>query len=121
MPIQPASPSARLTATESPSESIPCRRHSGSASSNGRTEAQKAAASSRSERCSSVRRRSTAGDPTRERIGFVQHERAWITTSDGTRLAARLWLPEATPAATLLEALPYRMDDLTASYSSEYE
>jgi predicted acyl esterase len=51
----------------------------------------------------------------------MEHRRAWIPLSDGTRLAARLWLPDALPAAVLLEALPYRMDDLTASYSSEYE
>jgi uncharacterized protein len=50
----------------------------------------------------------------------VPHERAWIPLADGARLAARLWLPEE-PAAVLLEALPYRMDDLTASYASEYE
>ena len=41
--------------------------------------------------------------------------------ADGTRLAARLWLPDELPAAVLLEALPYRMDDLTSSYASEYE
>jgi predicted acyl esterase len=51
----------------------------------------------------------------------MEHTRAWITTTDGTRLAARLWLPDRRPAAVVLEALPYRMDDLTASYSSEYE
>ncbi len=51
----------------------------------------------------------------------MTEERAWITAADGTRLAARLWLPEETPAAVLLEALPYRMDDLTSSYASEYE
>ena len=51
----------------------------------------------------------------------MEHTRAWITTTDGTRLAARLWLPDQRPAAAVLEALPYRMDDLTASYSSEYE
>jgi len=51
----------------------------------------------------------------------VEHRRAWIPLADGTRLAARLWLPETFPAPALLEALPYRMDDLTASYSSEYE
>jgi predicted acyl esterase len=51
----------------------------------------------------------------------VEEQRAWITAEDGTRLAARLWLPEQLPAAVLLEALPYRMDDLTASYASEYE
>ena len=51
----------------------------------------------------------------------MEHRRAWIPLPDGTRLAARLWLPDERPAAVLLEALPYRMDDLTASYSSEYE
>ena len=51
----------------------------------------------------------------------MEHLRAWITTADGTRLAVRLWLPDERPAAVILEALPYRMDDLTASYSSEYE
>jgi predicted acyl esterase len=51
----------------------------------------------------------------------VKHRRAWIPLADGTRLAARLWLPNTHPAPALLEALPYRMDDLTASYSSEYE
>jgi len=51
----------------------------------------------------------------------MEHRRAWIPLTDGTRLAARLWLPDERPAAVLLEALPYRMDDLTASYSSEYE
>ena len=51
----------------------------------------------------------------------MEHRRAWIPLADGTRLAARLWLPERLPAPALLEALPYRMDDLTSSYSSEYE
>ncbi len=51
----------------------------------------------------------------------MEHRRAWITAADGERLAARLWLPEAQPAPVVLEALPYRMDDLTASYASEYE
>jgi putative CocE/NonD family hydrolase len=40
---------------------------------------------------------------------------------DGTRLAARLWLPDELPAPALIEALPYRMDDLTSSYAAEYE
>lgn len=48
-------------------------------------------------------------------------ERAWIRMSDGVRLAARLWLPETRPTGVVLEALPYRMDDLTASYTGEYE
>src|SRR5262249_10097421 len=44
---------------------------------------------------------------------------------DGVRLAVDLYLPEgatpASPAACLLEALPYRKDDLTSSYRREYE
>lgn len=51
----------------------------------------------------------------------MEHRRAWITLADGTRLATRLWLPEERPAPVVLEALPYRMDDLTASYAAEYE
>ena len=51
----------------------------------------------------------------------MEHVRAWIPLADGTRLAARMWLPEHFPAATVLEALPYRMDDLTSSYVAEYE
>ena len=51
----------------------------------------------------------------------MEHSHTWITVADGTRLAARLWLPEQQPAPVLLEALPYRMDDLTASYAAEYE
>ena len=46
----------------------------------------------------------------------------WITMDDGVRLAATLYLPSGErPAPCLLEALPYRKDDVTASYSSEYE
>ncbi len=51
----------------------------------------------------------------------MQHQRVWIPLADGARLAARLWLPDELPAPALIEALPYRMDDLTASYSAEYE
>jgi predicted acyl esterase len=42
--------------------------------------------------------------------------------SDGACLSVRLFLPhgEDGPWPVLLEALPYRKDDLTASYSSEY-
>lgn len=42
--------------------------------------------------------------------------------SDGACLSARLYLPEGDdrPWPVLLEALPYRKDDLTASYASEY-
>ena len=42
--------------------------------------------------------------------------------SDGVRLAASLWFPEDEgPWPALLEALPYRKDDVTASYAVEYE
>ena len=51
----------------------------------------------------------------------MEHRRAWIPLADGTRLAARLWLPDVLPAAVVMEALPYRMDDLTSSYRGEYE
>jgi putative CocE/NonD family hydrolase len=45
-----------------------------------------------------------------------------ITMPDGVRLAASLYLPEVeAPWPVLLEALPYRKDDLTAHYASEYE
>lgn len=51
----------------------------------------------------------------------MEQSHAWISTADGTRLAARLFLPDERPAPVVLEALPYRMDDLTASYAGEYE
>ena len=51
----------------------------------------------------------------------MEERRAWIAMPDGVRLAARLWLPDRLPAPVVLEALPYRMDDLTSSYASEYE
>ena len=45
----------------------------------------------------------------------------WIPMADGVRLSARLFLPDTDgPWPALLEALPYRKDDLTASYSDEY-
>lgn len=44
-----------------------------------------------------------------------------ITMDDGVRLAATLYLPgHGEPAPCLLEALPYRKDDVTASYADEY-
>jgi hypothetical protein len=51
----------------------------------------------------------------------VEHRHVWITMGDDTRLAARLFLPADRPAPVIVDALPYRMDDLTASYASEYE
>jgi hypothetical protein len=43
-------------------------------------------------------------------------EHAWIPLSDGTRLAARMWLPadaDAAPVPAILEYLPYRKRDFT--------
>jgi uncharacterized protein len=48
-------------------------------------------------------------------------EQTWIPMSDGVRLAVTLYLPDgANRVPCLLEALPYRKDDLTASYRPEY-
>jgi putative CocE/NonD family hydrolase len=46
---------------------------------------------------------------------FLQH--VWIPTRDGTRLAARIWLPDDAdrrPCPAILEYLPYRKNDLMA-------
>jgi hypothetical protein len=49
-------------------------------------------------------------------------EDRFVTMRDGVRLAASLYLPDAGgPWPVLLEALPYRKDDLTAHYAAEYE
>ncbi len=48
----------------------------------------------------------------------------WVPMRDGARLAVTLYLPPeaAGPQPCILEALPYRKDDLTSSsYSTEYE
>jgi len=46
----------------------------------------------------------------------------WIPMADGVRLAASLYLPDTRdPCPVLLEALPYRKDDVTAGYRQEYE
>jgi len=48
-------------------------------------------------------------------------QRVFVPLHDGARLAASLFLPAGdAPAACVLEALPYRKDDLTASYRPEY-
>ncbi|HWD46181.1 MAG TPA: CocE/NonD family hydrolase, partial [Actinomycetota bacterium] len=51
--------------------------------------------------------------------------RSWIPMEDGVRLAASLFLPASVEAGgaapVVLEALPYRKDDATASYRPEYE
>lgn len=49
------------------------------------------------------------------RVRRIDHE--WILLADGTRLAARIWLPEdaeADPVPAILEYLPYRKGDGTA-------
>ncbi len=48
-------------------------------------------------------------------------ENCWIPMSDGTRLAARIWLPEDAdqkPVPAILEYLPYRKNDFTARRDS---
>lgn len=46
----------------------------------------------------------------------------WIEMEDGVRLAATVYRPDTLePVPCLLEALPYRKDDVTASYAGEYE
>ncbi|MGE0818439.1 MAG: CocE/NonD family hydrolase [Candidatus Nanopelagicales bacterium] len=47
---------------------------------------------------------------------------AWIPMSDGVFLAVTLYLPDAShgPQPCILEALPYRKDDMTSSYRPEY-
>ncbi|HEU4448983.1 MAG TPA: CocE/NonD family hydrolase [Gaiellaceae bacterium] len=49
------------------------------------------------------------------RVREIEH--TWIPLADGTRLAARIWLPEdaeADPVPAILEFLPYRKSDGTA-------
>ena len=50
-------------------------------------------------------------------VEVVEH--AWIPLADGTRLAARFWLPSDAyehPVPAILEYLPYRLSDGTATY-----
>jgi predicted acyl esterase len=48
-------------------------------------------------------------------------ERVFVPVRDGARLATTLYLPAGDqPAPCVLEALPYRKDDLTATYRPEY-
>ncbi|HYX79473.1 MAG TPA: CocE/NonD family hydrolase [Actinomycetota bacterium] len=53
----------------------------------------------------------------------MARENAFVTARDGTRLAVTLYLPEAGgPWPAILEALPYRKDDVTGPYyREEYE
>jgi predicted acyl esterase len=51
--------------------------------------------------------------------GRIEH--VVVPMADGTRLATTLYLPAVSePVPCLLEALPYRKDDLTATYRPEY-
>ncbi|MCE9622385.1 MAG: CocE/NonD family hydrolase [Actinomycetia bacterium] len=51
----------------------------------------------------------------------VSEQVLFIEVEGGVRLAATLYLPTTEgPFATLLEALPYRKDDITASYATSY-
>lgn len=51
----------------------------------------------------------------------VSEQRLFVDVGDGVRLAATLYLPGTDgPFATLVEALPYRQDDVTASYTTSY-
>ncbi len=48
------------------------------------------------------------------RVRIVEHQ--WIPMSDGTRLAARIWLPEdaeSDPVPAIVEYIPYRQRDFT--------
>ncbi len=47
--------------------------------------------------------------------------RARIPVSDGVELDCTIFLPEVTPAPCILEALPYRKDDMTSGWRPEYE
>ncbi|MBT6275514.1 MAG: CocE/NonD family hydrolase [Chromatiales bacterium] len=50
------------------------------------------------------------------RFRVQEHENVWISLADGLRLAARLWLPVTDePVSTVLEYLPYRKRDGTAT------
>jgi uncharacterized protein len=63
----------------------------------------------------------TAGRPAPVPASVHTIEHAWIPMPDGTRLAARIWLPEdpedaeAAPVPAILDFLPYRQGDLMAA------
>jgi len=56
------------------------------------------------------------------RAPMARTDDVYLGMRDGVRLAATLHLPDGDgPWPALLEALPYRKDDLTASYRAEYQ
>lgn len=53
-------------------------------------------------------------DSTEKSVRTIEHQ--WIPLADGTRLAARIWLPaDETPVPAVLEYIPYRKNDATAA------
>lgn len=44
-----------------------------------------------------------------------------IPLSDGEHLSVTLFIPDSTPAPCILEALPYRKDDMTSGWRPEYQ
>ncbi len=51
----------------------------------------------------------------------VVQERAWVPADDGTPIAVTVFRPEIdAPQPCLIEALPYRQDDITSSYGHAY-
>src|SRR6478735_6897886 len=46
----------------------------------------------------------------------------WVEVRDGIRLSISIWLPDSAlgPQPCILEALPYRKDDMTSGYRPEY-
>ena len=47
--------------------------------------------------------------------------RSTIPLSDGEHLSVTLFIPKAAPAPCILEALPYRKDDMTSGWRPEYQ
>lgn len=57
----------------------------------------------------------TIKDKYKRKVREIEH--IWIPMQDGTRLSARIWLPEdaeINPVPAILEYIPYRKDDFTA-------
>jgi uncharacterized protein len=58
----------------------------------------------------------TAAENAGDALGVRRIDHVWIPLSGGTRLAARVWLPDPMegPVPALLEPIPYRKNDVTA-------
>src|SRR5215216_4203127 len=75
----------------------------------------------RLDRRPNISERQTRFDRDKSRLmtdrSFTTIENQWITLKDGTRLAARIWMPdnaEADPVPAVFEFLPYRKRDGTS-------